>query len=177
MRAVLNLAVRKKYIPFNAVDELDLSPPKRRKMQTLTPVAVESLANCVPRRYSTMIYLLAYCGPRIGEACALRAKHLDRLARSIRIEEASREVKGGLITRSPKTDSSVRTVSLPSFLVDMLAEHVALYSDPADPDALIFTSERGRQIRQNGFRARILKPALARAGLPASFRVHDREVP
>jgi integrase len=55
----------------------------------------------------------------------------------------------------------------------MLVVHVARFSDPEDLEALVFTAPRGGQLRQKAFRAKVLKPALKKAGLPTTVRTHD----
>jgi len=68
-----------------------------------------------------------------------------------------------------KSDAGRRTVSLPSFVVDELARHIAEFSDTT---GLVFTSPSGGPIRRNNFRRRIWLPAVhSSVGEPCTF--HD----
>lgn len=66
-----------------------------------------------------------------------------------------------------------RTISLPVFLRNMLAEHLAAHD--AKRDGLVFTTTTGAIVRQNLFLRRVFKPAVL-AALPAdldALRFHD----
>ena len=62
-----------------------------------------------------------------------------------------------------------RVINLPEALVKELARHVDQFVGPAsdspiaDADAWLFTHGQGGQIRQNNWRARVFRPACARA--------------
>ena len=172
LRAVLSVAVDEDRISANPASRIKLPAPAKRPMRVLDASQVEALAYAVDDRYVTLIYLLAYCGPRIGEAAALRVKHFDRSHRRVLIEESVKEVRGGLVTGPPK-NKEARFLELPEFLSDMLTRHIVRYSDVSDPEALVFVTVTGRQLRANGFRRLVLKPALTEAGLPTDLRTHD----
>jgi hypothetical protein len=57
--------------------------------------------------------------------------------------EWAAEVAGKIIVSPPKTDAGRRVVTLPKVAVEVLAAHLEKYADP-DPDALVFTTRRGR---------------------------------
>ena len=63
-----------------------------------------------------------------------------------------------------KTPSSRRTLAIPTFLSDMLAEHVASSGRRAESD-LLFTAPEGGPLRRSTFRNRVWEPAVFRAGL------------
>jgi hypothetical protein len=71
--------------------------------------------------------------------------------------------------RGPGRAASRRTVGLPRFVVEELADHLA---DPADPEAFVFTAPQGGPLRVTGFRARVWRPATRAAGLEG-LRIHD----
>ncbi len=71
----------------------------------------------------------------------------------------------------PKNNRT-RTVAIPSVLVRELCEHVR--GLPEDPDAPVFTGERGRVPRRGNWRANVRwKEAVKSVGLPDGFRFHD----
>jgi integrase len=70
------------------------------------------------------------------------------------------EVKGRLVEGTPKSHQA-RTVPLPRFLVDELAEHVAGRSG----DELVFSTTTGAPLRNSNFRGRVWDKAVAACGL------------
>jgi integrase len=62
-----------------------------------------------------------------------------------------------------------RWVSLPRFLVDDLADHLAGKA----PDDLEFTSPRGAVLRVRGARRAWLDQAVELAGVPEGFHLHE----
>jgi len=131
------------------------------EMHFLTAKQVGTLADAIDPRYRVLVLTGAYTGLRIGELAALRTSRLDLLHRSLRVEETVNEVRGYLVFGPPKTRASRRTVSLPAFLVEVLAAHLAAY--PPGPESLVFTSPEGQPLRRNAFRRRHFIPALQKA--------------
>lgn len=72
-----------------------------------------TLADAFPtHEYRTLIYVLAYGGPRFGEGAALRRKLADLLRRRSVIAENLSNVDGELIWTDTK-NHRVRTIQLP----------------------------------------------------------------
>lgn len=118
----------------------------------------------IDQHHRVLIYTLAFAGPRWGEAAALRRARVDLRRARLHVVEAASEAHGKLAYTTPKTHRR-RTVAMPAFLRDMLAEHLAV-AVPPKADALVFTTPRGRPLRYNNFLSRVWYPALAEAGLP-----------
>jgi integrase len=89
------------------------------------------------------------------------------------IERTLSEVGGTLIEGPTKTEAGTRTISLPPFLRDLLASHVATYSDPKDPTARIFTGADGAPLRAGNFRKRHFSRAVAAVGIDPKLTPHD----
>jgi integrase len=172
LRRILSVAGEEDRIRKNPASGIDLAKAPSREMNFLQPAEVERLAQEVPKRYKALIYFLAYTGTRIGEAAALRIRNVDLLKRQVRIVEASKEV-GGRLFIGPTKNKLNRGITLPSFLADMLGEHIGAFSDGSNPDALVFQGAGSGFIRQANFRNRVFRPAAVRAGLPAGVRPHD----
>lgn len=142
---------------------------EKPEMRILEPEEIKLLAETIDERYRAMVLTAAYSGLRFGELGALRFDRFDALRRSIRVEENLSEVKSEFIFKAPKSDASRRTVSVPGFLVDRLAQHLAAFPDGS---GLFFTAQGGGPIRRTNFRRRIWKPAVeASVGEPCTF--HD----
>jgi integrase len=85
---------------------------------------------------------------------------LDLLRRRLVVAETLSEVNGHLMWGTPKNHQA-RSVPVPGFLVDMLAE-VTVGGAPAD---LVFTTWRGKPLRNLNFRRDVFDKAVDDAGL------------
>ncbi|MGH2808574.1 MAG: tyrosine-type recombinase/integrase [Actinomycetota bacterium] len=163
-------AVENRAIPSSPVVGVKIPREQRREMQVLTAEQVRAVADNVSERYRALIYLLAYGGLRWGEAAALRRGKINVMRSRIEVSESVAETSKGLHYGATKTYQT-RSVAIPAFLKDMLAEHLATFVDKGR-DALVFTTEAGAPLRNNNWRSRVWEPALRDAGLP-KVRIHD----
>lgn len=167
--AAMAAAVDNGLISLSPCRKIELPQIDTPEMRFLDPDEIRLLAETIEERYRAMALTAAYSGLRFGELCALRADRFDALRRTIRVEESLAEVRSQFIFKSPKSDASKRTVSVPGFLVEEIAQHLAAYPDSS---GLIFTAQRGGPIRRTNFRRRIWLPAVAASvGEPCTF--HD----
>jgi integrase len=134
----------------------------------LVPQEIARLAEEVHQRYSALVYTAAYTGLRWGELVALRPQRLNLVRGKLDVVESIAEVNGYLHLGPTKTGAR-RTVSLPRFLCDKLATHLAAYPSK---EGLVFSSPQGGPLRRNFYR-RHFKPAVVRAGLDPADRFHD----
>lgn len=109
----------------------------------------------IPDRYKALVELMARVGLRPGEAYALRVGKLDPIRRTLLVDKS---VEGFTKTGEP------RTVTLPTVVAESLVEHVARYSRPKDPEALIFPNRNGRMLDRDAFR-HVFQRASVRAGV------------
>lgn len=79
----------------------------------------------------------------------------------------------GLVTLATKT-YQVRTIAIPSFLHDLLAEHLAGQAD-SDTAGLVFRSPDGTELRHSNFRKRVWLPALESLGHGEYVTINGRE--
>ncbi len=189
LRCACKTAVTAGIIPANPVSEISLPRREQREMCPLTIEQVEALAEAISHpeikqagngAHSTRkdyrpdlalaVRLAAYTGLRAGELWALRRKHLDLEARTIRVQESVAEVNGQLVFGTTKTGLS-RAVTWPASLDEAINTHLS--TRPDDINALVFVATNGSPVRHPGFMQRYFKPAVVRAGLPSSFRFHD----
>jgi integrase len=132
---------------------------------------VARLADAVPDRYETFIYVAAYGGLRWAELVGLKRKRVNLLRRRLHVAETLSDVNGELIWTGTKNHQT-RDVALPGFVVGGLAEHLNRYTAP-DPDALVFTTESGTPLRSN-FRRNIWLPATSETNLDGLTPHHLR---
>lgn len=109
-----------------------------RKEQTILEKYINENLNL--RNFCIMFDL--YTGLRIGELCALQWKDIDFVNNTVLITKTVQRIKNDdinsknktkLIITSPKTEASIRTIPLPTFLVKILKTF------KSDDDKYIFT--------------------------------------
>jgi len=113
--------------------------------------------------------VLAFCGLRWGEAAGLKVGRVDLLRRRLLVAESLSEVNGRLVWGTPKNHQH-RSVPIPSFLVDMLAEVIASKTDIES--VLVFTTWHGKPLRNLNFRRDVFDRAAEDAGL-AGLTPHE----
>jgi integrase len=143
---MLDAAVRDRRLASNPANGVDLPRLPRKERRYLDHAQLAELALACGT-YRPLVLVLGYCGLRWGEAAALRVGRVDTMRGRIEVVEAVTEVNGEAVFGTPKTHQ-VRSVPVPAFLRDLLAQHVA----GLDEDALVFSAPRGGVIRVGNFR-------------------------
>lgn len=160
MSQVMMMCVRHGAAPFNPVrDAVTVRKPKRAAVRTIAledivlrkavreweerPALLRGRRNVtlLPQIVDTMLGT----GVRIGECLALRVEDLDLDAEVPTLTVTGTVVRGteGLMRQAkPKSDSSRRTISLPTFVVTAIREALDLGLD-GGPDGLVFPSTKG----------------------------------
>jgi len=139
------------------------TPKAKARRRYLTDDELARLAEAVPARYAALVRLGARVGLRPGEALALRVGKFDPMRRRLVIDTS--------VSGFTKTGEA-RELTLPSVIADELAAHLARYSRPKDPEALMFPSQDGTMLTVNGWR-HTFQRAVTRAGLPEGLSPND----
>jgi len=169
---ILKAAVRSRRIGINPAEGVSLPRANKRPMRFIDSDEVARLADAVPDRYETFIYVAAYGGLRWAELVGLKRKRVNLLKRRLHVAETLSDVRGELIWTGTKNHQT-RDVALPGFVIDGLAEHLNRYTAP-DPDTLVFTTESGTPLRSPNFRRSIWLPATSEANLDGLTPHHLR---
>ena len=145
----------------------DVSAPAAEQRRTLTIPEIERLIAALPAEHRPFVAFAAYVGTRAGEQRALTWADIDLDARTARIDKTFFRDRP---QRSTKTGRD-RLAPLPPHIATMLAEW--RLACPHSPQGLVFPARSGRPLDLDTFRARVVKPSIARAGLSAQVRFHD----
>ena len=116
-----------------------------------------------PAQYRVFFQLLALTGTRAGEALGLQWKPVDLANAQLRIEQSL--WRGQLVT--PKTNQSVRTITLSVVLVEALRMHREA-SATKSPDSFVFCKSDGSPFHPDVVRKDVLYPVLDRLNIPRS---------
>jgi integrase len=136
----------------------------------LTVEQVEALEDAIYDRCRAMVAVQAWSGLRIGELVALRVEDVDFLRKTIRVQYqfAGTDAK---VRSEPKTPRSKRTIPVPQFVIDAVAEHLSR-CEPGE-DGTLFVTDSGRAWRHDFYGSKKFKRAVQAAGLPESTTSHD----
>ncbi len=156
---ILEHAVRDGRLARNPATGVRMPRARTPEKRFLTHAQVATLADAAGNQ-RLVILVLAYCGLRWGEMAALRVVRLDLTRRRMDVAESVTEVRGTLTWGLPKNHQQ-RSVPVPRFLVDALAEQVAGKAS----DDLVFTTVRGAALRNLNFRRDVFDRAAITAGL------------
>jgi integrase len=138
----------------------------RPLLRFLDPDELVRLAAAVPADYRPTIHLAGVLGMHWSEIAGLRVGRVDLLRRTLEVIETVAEVEGRVMRADVKSRAARRTLELPPFLVEMLADHLARRElTGASASALVFVAPDGGPLRPANFRSRVWAPALRRAEL------------
>jgi integrase len=172
VRTILSTAVADELIARNPCQLEHAGVERAAERPVATVAEVYAAADAIGPRYRCIILLAGFCGLRRGELLGLECRHLNLLHGTLRVEQQEQQLTDGtLIVTPPKTAAGVRTLTLPTFLVAELEQHLASYAAPG-PAGRVFPGEKGGSLR-NLTLHKHWKQARAAAGLPDTFRFHD----
>lgn len=163
---VLQSAVDNGVIPTNVARGVKVAKAPKSRLTALDVDQVERLAATVPLAYRVLVLVLAYGGLRPSEALALLREDVDEVGRRLHVRATVSEAAGKLERRETTKTYQARAVELDEDLMAELRGHMrerVLWA----PDAPLFTTPRGGEVRLSNFRTRVLAPAAKAAGLPA----------
>ena len=124
-RSALEKAVQEGLIRMNPAVGCKLPPKKAREMQVLTREEIQRfLIHAKAEGYFELFLLELTTGLRRGELLALQWDDLNLETGELQVTKQVYRTKGdGLLISKPKTKSSIRTVSLPPTLLNILKEY------------------------------------------------------
>lgn len=130
LRAMLHKAVYWQLIVANPAERVQ--PPKARKPKRRsyndeqTKILLENLEllSSEDTKYKVAIILTVFTGVRLGELMGLEWQDIDFRNGIISINRSSQYLSDmGVFTKVPKTESSIREIAIPEFIISLLAEY------------------------------------------------------
>lgn len=134
--AMLHKAVYWQLIPYNPVDRVQ--PPRAPKAQRKfyddeqCKVLLKGLNELKDSemKYKVAIILTIFTGVRLGELMGLDWENIDFKNKEISVNKSSQYLADkGVFTKTPKTESSIREVAIPDFVVSLLEEYKLCYDE------------------------------------------------
>lgn len=173
-RYVFNLANRLGVMVSNPFSDPRITLPDSRVHRDPIEVdhtAVARLVKAVNPRYSTAVFVAAYTGLRAGELWALTRSSVNVFGRELIVSQQVQELPGRGMVVGPMKGGHSRRIALTDQVLAALK--VQLASVPNEPDAWLFTTQRGKQVRHAGFMKDFFTPARKAANMPEGFYFHD----
>lgn len=136
LSAMLHKAVYWQLIVSNPAERVQ--PPKTKKPirphydEDQTRILVDNLEKLTGNniKYRVAILLDIFTGARLGELVGLEWSDIDLKNGIININKSSQYLsQKGVFTKSPKTESSIRDVAIPDFIVSLLEEYKLWYEE------------------------------------------------
>lgn len=170
LRQILGRAVREGVLATNPAESPDRDSPielpyERPSIKPLTRNEARRYLDTCAQEYRVLAEVLIGAGLRIGEALALEWSDIGWDTATLSITKTFKV--GG--TGTPKGDRG-RSVVVARYLVDVLRHHRA---ETGRVSGLVFSRPNGTPIRRQAVHRFWHRAALADAGLPVSFRLHD----
>ena len=156
LSAAYNRAVKLGELTSNPCQAVDIPKQQRPEIITLAPDDIPRFMQCLDHveiDLRAAVMLALFCGLRRSEILGLTASDVNLPFKCLTVKRSRHVVDGADVIREPKTKRSRRTLALPPFVCDVLAELIEAHAkqDFETCDALI----------QNGFGQPLNPQALA----------------
>lgn len=179
LRTALNAAVRRRLIPYNPANAVELPPTGYNEVTVWTAAEVATfLETTRSDSLFPLFHLVVVTGMRRGEVLGLRWQDVDLDRGLLTIRQQVVQLAGGLHVGPPKTKSGYRTVPVDAVTVEVLrAQRAAQERDREhwggawQESGHVFTRANGTIMSPN-LVTRRFRELSATAGLPI-IRFHD----
>lgn len=179
LRSALNTAVKRRLIPWNPAEHVELPERSRPATSVWSPEQLGAFLDSIAdHRLYAYFHIVAFAGLRRGEALGMAWEDIDFDHGLIRVRQQLVDAGRGAYLGPPKTRSGVRRVPVDAFTVDVLRAHRRKQQDEqtrwgrawADT-GLVFTREDGTAFRPE-YLTHLFKRLVDAANLPR-IRLHD----
>jgi integrase len=156
--------------PFSDVDPIRKT--KSRPTRALTLDEIRCFLEVLDEFWKPLFILLFFTGVRIGEAAGLKWKRVDLVNSVVQIRKTIVYVNGGYVYKKPKTESSIRDVKLPSFVVEALREQ-RKRTWKGDGENFVFLNKEGRHLHRHTLNRTVITPALKKMRATTHISARD----
>jgi len=156
LRAILMTAVDDGVIASNPCRIRGAGSEPTPERPVLTVAQVFELAERMPTEsYALLVLMTTFASLRWGEVTALRRRDVDADTGAVWVRSAfGRSYSGPVQRGAPKSRAGLRQVTVPVPVAERLALHLAA-SVGEDPEALVFTGDKGGPLQRNNFNKRV----------------------
>ncbi len=129
LQSILHSASKLGLITNNPADseKIELPPLEQPKTEIFTKEEAAAMLKCLdsePLMYQVLINLAIITGCRRGELVAFKWQDIDFENGVINVNKSNYKIHGEEIkTKKPKTNGSIRSLSIPQFIIDMLKDY------------------------------------------------------
>ena len=157
LHAMLTKAVYWQMIVTNPADRVQ--PPKAPKPkrecydEIQTRILIDNLEKLTGNdvKYKVAVLLDIFIGARLGELAGLEWSDIDLKNGIISINKSSQYLSDkGIFTKSPKTESSIREVAIPDFIVSLLEEYKLWYEEQKSIYGELWTNSNRLFVQADG---------------------------
>ena len=157
LRAMLHKAIYWQLLVSNPAERVQ--PPKAMKpkrryyddeqckilLENLTELSEEQI------KYKVAIILTIFTGVRLGELMGLEWQDVDFKTGIVSINRSSQYLADkGVFTKTPKTESSIREVAIPDFVVSLLEEYKLWYDEQKSFYSELWTNSNRLFVQADG---------------------------
>ena len=136
LRAMLHKAVYWQLIVANPAERVQAPKAKKPKRRSYddeqTKILLENLEllSIEDTKYKVAIILTIFTGVRLGKLMGLEWQDVDFKNGIISINRSSQYLSDmGVFTKTPKTESSIREIAIPEFIISLLEEYKLWYEE------------------------------------------------
>ena len=136
LRAMLHKAVYWQLIVSNPAERVQAPKARKPKRKSYddeqTKILLENLEqlSIEDTKYKVAIILTVFTGVRLGELMGLEWQDIDFKNGIISINRSSQYLSDmGVFTKTPKTESSIREIAIPEFIISLLEEYKLWYEE------------------------------------------------
>lgn len=136
LRAMLHKAVYWQLIVANPAERVQAPKARKPKRKSYddeqTKILLENLEDLSVEetKYKVAIILTVFTGVRLGELMGLEWQDIDFKNGIISINRSSQYLSDmGIFTKTPKTESSIREIAIPEFIISLLEEYKLWYEE------------------------------------------------
>ncbi len=136
LRAMLHKAVYWQLIVANPAERVQSPKARKPKRKSYddeqTKILLENLEqlSIEDTKYKVAIILTVFTGVRLGELMGLEWQDVDFRNGIISINRSSQYLSDmGVFTKVPKTESSIREIAIPEFIISLLEEYKLWYEE------------------------------------------------